>query len=195
MVQEEPPRQTAPAHQQKDEHRCHRVGGVEQHTVDEAVVHEIDDAGGHGDHAAEADEIPLARVLPQDRVQPAHQKADEVKGHDPRQIIVEQRPVMGPPRCFHRTIGTEQQRKVKAEQDERRIQHHQNRPAQPDLRRDFFDILHKKSSLPSASCPAPVYSPQRQKRACSAMVSIVLYSFPAPVSRNFPRSPGFAVFS
>ena len=86
--------------------------------MDEGAVDQIDDDGGHADHPGQPDEIALPCILPQDGVEPPCQKADEVHGHDPGQIVVEQGSVMGPPGGFHGTIRPQEQGKVKAERND-----------------------------------------------------------------------------
>ena len=118
VVQEEPPCQAAAAHQQKDEDGGHNIGRIEEHAMDEGAVDQIDDDGGHADHPGQPDEIALPCILPQDGVEPPCQKADEVHGHDPGQVVVEQGSVMGPPGGFHGTIRPQEQGKVKAEHND-----------------------------------------------------------------------------
>ena len=147
VVQKQPPSQTAAADKQKDEHRGHAVCGIEQHTVDKAAVHHIHHGGGHGDHTGKADQIPLAGVFPQHRVQPARQKADDIHRHDPRQIFVQQCAVVGPPHGLYRTVCPQQQSKIKAECHNGCIQQHQQRTAQQHLRGILGFIFHLRSSF------------------------------------------------
>ena len=143
MVQKQPPCQTAAAHQQEDEHRRHTVGGVEQHSVDAQPVDKVHNDGWYADHSGKADQIALTGVLPQNGVQPACQKADNIYRHDPRQVCVQNGTVVGPPCGFHCTVCTQQQRKIKAECNDGCIQQHKHRTARKHLRCVLF-IFHKK---------------------------------------------------
>ena len=189
MVQKQPPSQAAAADEQKDEHRGHAVGGIEQHTVDKTAVHHIHHSGGHGDHSGKADQIPLAGVLPQHRVQPARQKADDIHRHDPRQVFVQQGTVVGPPPGLHGTVCPQQQGKIKAECHNGCIQQHQQRTAQQHLRGILGSIFHLRSSF---SLSAPRVCPALLFRQCSPPAmpegynyTFVLYSQSPPVSRKF----------
>ena len=192
MVQEEPPCQTAAAHQQEDEDSGHGVGRIEQHAVDTEMVHEIDHPRGHGDHAAQTDEVTLPGILPEHMVQPARQKAEQVERHDPGQVLVEQGTVVGPPTGLHRAVGPEQQGKVKAEYHDGRVQQHQDHPAQQHLRHKLLCFLHKNPLLhrggicPHSFFPALPAAGAKAPCACSAIISIVLYSILPPVSRTIP---------
>ena len=188
VVQKQPPSQTAAADKQKDEHRGHAVCGIEQHTVDKAAVHHIHHGGGHGDHPGKADQIPLAGVLPQHRVQPACQKADDIHRHDPRQIFVQQGAVVGPPHGLHGTVCPQQQGKIKAECHNGCIHQHQQRTAQQHLRGILGFIFHLRSSF---FLSAPRVCPALLFRQCSPAMpegynyTFVLYSQSPPVSRKF----------
>ena len=97
VVQEEPPCQTAPADEQEDEHRSHRVGRVEEHAMDEAAVDQIHHDRRGSDHPSQTDEVPLSGVFPEDGVEPPAQEAEQIDRHDPRQVRVEQGAVVRPP--------------------------------------------------------------------------------------------------
>ena len=189
MVQKQPPSQAAAADEQKDEHRGHAVGGIEQHTVDKAAVHHIHHSGWHGDHPGKADQIPLAGVLPQHRVQPACQKADDIHRHDPRQVFVQQGTVVRPPPGLHGTVCPQQQGKIKAECHNGCIQQHQQRTAQQHLRGILGFIFHLRSSFSLSAprvCPALLfrqYSPPAMQEGYN--YTFVLYSQSPPVSRKF----------
>ena len=143
VVQEQPPCQTAAAHQQEDEHRCHAVGRVEQHTVDAQTVDTVDDNGRHSHRSRQTHQVAFTGVLPQYGVQPAEQKAGNVHRHDPRQIFVQKLTVMRPPGSFHCSVCPQQKRKIKAECNNGCIQQHKQRPTRKHLRRVLF-IFHKK---------------------------------------------------
>ena len=143
----------------------------------------------HGDHPGKADQIPLAGVLPQHRVQPACQKADDIHRHDPRQVFVQQGTVVRPPPGLHGTVCPQQQGKIKAECHNGCIQQHQQRTAQQHLRGILGFIFHLRSSF---SLSAPRVCPALLFRQCSPPAmpegynyTFVLYSQSPPVSRKF----------
>ena len=123
---------------------------------------------------------------------PARQKAEQVERHDPGQILVEQGTVVGPPAGLHRAVGPEQQGKVKAEYHDGRVQQHQDHPAQQHLRHKLLCFLHKNPLLHRGGiCPHPFFpalpaAGAKAPCACSAIISIVLYSILPPVSRTIP---------
>ena len=111
--------------------------------MDAQPVDKVHNDGWYADHSGKADQIALTGVLPQNGVQPACQKADNIYRHDPRQVCVQNGTVVGPPCGFHCTVCTQQQRKIKAECNDGCIQQHKQRPARKHLRRVLF-IFHKK---------------------------------------------------
>ena len=183
VVQKQPPCQTAAAHQQQDEHRRHAVGRVEQHTVDAPPVDHIHDAGGHRHYDRKAQQVALARVLPQHRVQPAQQKAGHIHRHDPGQVMVQDGKVVGPPGGFHRTVGPQQQRKIKTERHDGGIQCRQHSAAQVDPRSGLFGFLvHERFLFCSGerAVPAAIL----QAAAIPAALSYILYTECGALSRN-----------
>ena len=183
VVQKQPPCQTAAAHQQQDEHRRHAVGRVEQHTVDAPPVDHIHDAGGHRHYDRKAQQVALACVLPQHRVQPAQQEAGHIHGHDPGQVMVQDGKVVGPPGGFHRTVGPQQQRKIKTERHDGGIQCRQHSAAQVDPRSGLFGFLvHERFLFCSGerAVPAAIL----QAAAIPAALSYILYTECGALSRN-----------
>ena len=165
------------------------------------MVHEIDHPRGHGDHAAQTDEVTLPGILPEHMVQSARQKAEQVERHDPGQVLVEQGTVVGPPAGLHRAVGPEQQGKVKAEYHDGRVQQHQDHPAQQHLRHKLLCFLHKNPLLHRGGiCPHPFFpalpaTGAKAPCACPAIISIVLYSILPPVSRTIPILRAFLPLS
>ena len=163
--------------------RCHAVGRVEQHTVDAPPVDHIHDAGGHRHHDRKAQQVALARVLPQHRVQPAQQKAGHIHSHDPGQVMVQDGKVVGPPGGFHRTVGPQQQRKIKTERHDGGIQCRQHSAAQVDPRSGLFGFLvHERFLFCSGerAVPAAIL----QAAAIPAALSYILYTECGALSRN-----------
>ena len=161
------------------------VGRVEEHTVDEAAVDQIDDARRDGDHPGQTDEVTLPSVLPKDGVEPPGQKAEQVDCHDPGQIRVEQGAVMGPPGGLDSTVCAQQQGEIKAEGYDGSVQRHQQSPAGQYLQQICFLFLHSISSFASGAgirrCQLPFFI----SRAYHPIISLVLYSILFPMSSYF----------